>query len=103
MNDLLKENHITITYKCQGEGVNFSSEISKDDFKKIESIMNVDDISQNLTLKDDIIISLETPESHRESCIQGLMYGDGLSRKVAENTVDGVEMSDAEFEKLNDE
>ena len=99
----LKENHITVSYTCQGEEMVFSQGISIEDLKKIESIVKVDDLSENLTLKDDITISLQTPEQHRESCIQGTMWGDGVSRKVAENIFDDIEMTDDEFEKLNDE
>lgn len=100
---LFKDRFITVSYHDQNESINFQQSISDDDFKKICEIIKVDDIHENLTDNDEIRIFLQTEAQHRDAVIQGTMFGDGVSKKVAENIYDGIEMSDEEFEKLNDE
>jgi len=100
--ELFKDRHITVSYFDEGERVNFQESVKDEDFLKICELIKVDDIQEHLTDKNSISISLQTPEQHREFCIQGVMFGDNTTRKIAENIVDGVEMTDEEYERLSE-
>ena len=100
--ELLDELHITVRHYCEGEGIDFCESITLEQFKKIEDIVG-NFITEHLTLDHSIEIFLQTSKQHRESSIQGVMFADCCCRKIAENIVDGIEMTDEECDKLQDE
>lgn len=103
---LLNGKVLTISYFDDGEGITIHHSICAEKFKKFLEENIVEDVdvlfedkADNLEMK----IFLQSKEEVRESEILGTMWGEGCSRKVAENIVDGIEMTREEYEKLNDE
>ena len=88
---------------CKGEGIRFCADLDEKMLREIGAKLGIHDLVENLTLEDGIHISLQTPGEYRQSQIEGTMWGEGVSRKVAENIVDGVAMTDEEYDRLNDE
>lgn len=101
--DLFEGHYIAVEHHCEGEGVDFVETITLEELEKICEIIGSDDLIEDISLKHGIRIFLQTPEQHRESCIQGLMFADGVCRKIAEKTVDGIKMTEEEYEKLEAE
>ncbi len=101
--ELFKGSYVTIKYHDAGEGIPFRCSLTPEVLKKISDLIPNANILEDLTLENGVEILLQTPKDHREGCIQGLMFGDGVCRKVAENIVDGIEMTDNEYEILEEE
>lgn len=96
--ELFKNYHVVLEHFCPGENAHFQTEVPKNVLKSFEKALK-EDILDDLTLERPFIIKLVTAEEHREACINGLIWGEGCSRKSAERIVDGLEpLSDEEEE-----
>lgn len=86
-------NILTLKYDTQGEGI-WQHSIPVEPFKEfLKKHINEDVealIEDALRIDNPITICLVTPEEDREACINGLIWGEGCSRKWAEREVDGV-------------
>lgn len=92
--------HIIVQSHFEGECLDAQVTITEDQFKQIEKITGTD-LYDDLTREHPIKIMLQTPEEHREAEINGLCYGNGISRKLASRIVDGYEPTDEDYD--NDE
>jgi nitrogen regulatory protein PII-like uncharacterized protein len=83
---------LTITTYMSGEEMTWQHSVSVEAFKKFLSENTNEDAEQVLEdmAEHPVTISLISKEQHREACINGLIWGDGCSRKWAEREVDGI-------------
>lgn len=89
--------HIIVQSHMEGESIDTQVSITKEQFDEIEKVVGCD-LFDDLTREHPIKIMLQTPEEHREAEINGLCWGDGISRKLAARIIDGEKVTDEDYE-----
>ncbi len=91
--ELVNGKILTIKIWQSGEDMTWQHSIPVDAFRKFlkeHTTEDADVVLDDLSSEHPIKITLVSTEEEREANINGLMWGDGCSRKWAERVVDGV-------------